>query len=92
MDADRTLGETREDDVPAPETAGARARVFDDSLELEPDVRSELEESVSEAEAPLVRPRTRPKPRAQRGASARLAWLEEQLEVREDAIRERVPH
>jgi hypothetical protein len=98
VDADKTLGETREDDVPAQEATGARAGIFDESLELEPGVRSELEETAvseteteSEAEAAAVRPRTRSRARAPRRASARLDWLEEQLEVRDDAIRQRVP-
>jgi hypothetical protein len=98
VDADRTLGETREDDVPAPEETSSRADIFDESLELEPSVRSELEESAlseseteTEPEVVIARPRTRSRARPSRRASARLAWLEEQLEVRDDAIRQRVP-
>jgi hypothetical protein len=92
VDADRTLDETREHDERAPEPAGSSPHVFDESLELELGLRSELDESaISETEAVSARTQRRPRGRQQRRAGARLSWLEEQLEVRDEAIRRRVP-
>lgn len=49
MDADKTSRAARARSAPEPPPAEVRGRVFDESLELEPDVRAALEQNVAAA-------------------------------------------
>lgn len=93
MDAEETREEKTEQEreAPAPRRTRVRARVLDETPEPDAGLRSTLEETgSSEAASRTSRAERRSGPHLRR-ASARIAWLEEQLEVRDDAIRQRVP-
>jgi hypothetical protein len=90
VDADNIRRDEGGDDVPAPpKPKVARGRILDEVLEIEASLRSRLEESTEAGEASRLERRTKARP--QRRAPARLTWLEGQLELREEAIRRRVP-
>lgn len=93
MDAEETREEKLEEEreAPAARRTRIRARVLDAARDVDADPGPVLEEpESSEIVITPPRPERRTGPQLRR-ASARLAWLEDQLEVRDDAIRQRVP-
>jgi hypothetical protein len=93
VDAEETRDEKLEPEreAPAARRTRIRARVLDAARDVDADPGPALDEPASsEVVARPQRPERRTGPQLRR-ASARLAWLEDQLEVRDDAIRQRVP-
>jgi hypothetical protein len=80
VDADKTRRDDRGLELPKPQVVD-----LGNGSETEAGMRAALDES------PVRQAEPAPKPRTQRRAVARLNWLEEQLEVRDEAIARLVP-
>ena len=81
----------QEREEPATRRTRVRARVLDETPVPDAGLGPAREESAGAEAGSRPAPAQRRSGPQLRRASARIAWLEEQLEVRDDAIRQRVP-